>query len=194
MGSPDPLSALEVPGRLSVELAGQTFDKTAAWPHDGTGLGSVKDVVWNRVVNRDELEGEEYGGGDGPPVGVFDVHYLGEAWLIVFALRGWDNDAASALWPNTSTGTLGGRVGILGEGSVLPGHLRAASALPLLFTPLDQANHNAVFLPLAIPEIARDLSVDLAHKKEHLILAGFRWIPEATRVPQVQLLEDMTLS
>ncbi len=193
MPAADPLSALEVPGKLIVELAGQTLDETAAYPYGGTDLGLIKDVAYQIVTSRDELPGEEYGGGDGPPVGVFDVQYLGQAWLIAFALRGWQNEAHATLWPNTSVGTLGGRRGVLGEGSVLPGHLRGAAAVPLLFVPEDVANHNAVFLPLAIPEVARDLTVALAHRNEHLILAGFRAIFEATKVPQIQLLEDMSL-
>lgn len=192
MAAADPLNALEVPGRLIVELAGQTLDKTLAYPFGGTDMGLVKDVVWQRIATLEQVPAEGDGGA-APPIGIVDTQYLGEAWLIVFALRGADDDAAGVIWPNTSVGVIAKRVGILGEGTILPGQLLSTIAVPVLFVPDDVQNHQAVFLPLAIPEVAEDLEVQLAHSKERLLIAKFRAIPEATKVPQIQLLEDMTL-
>ena len=192
MAAADALKALEVPGKLIIEVSGQALDVTAAYPYGGTDLGLVKDVAWRRDGPLDPVTAEEIGGG-APPVGIVDQQYLGEAWFLAFALRTWDNDDWSAIFPNTDTGTLGGFTGLLGEGSILPGHTLAQLAVPILFVPEDVSNHPAVYLPLAIPEVAETLEVALAHSNEFLILAGFRWIFEATAVPQVQLLEDLSL-
>ena len=191
MSTPSALQALHNVGRLSAALEGQTFNFSSAYPHGGTALGLVRDVQLRRTEGRELIVAEEFG------VEVVDELYTGEAWLLAFALRGYDNDAVGALFPNTSTGSKAKRKGIVYPGdTVSPGTLKAASAVSVLFTPDDAANHPAVYLPNAIPEISEELEVNLGRSSEWLMTCGFRALragATAGKAIQIQLLEDLAL-
>ena len=190
MAAPSALQALNNVGKLSAALAGQTFDFTTAYPHGGTALGLVRDIKLQRTEGRELITAEEFG------VEVVDEVYTGEAWLLAFALRGFDDDAVGAIFPNTSTGTLAKRTGIDYPGtSTVAGNLRSGDAIKVLFTPDDTANHHAVYLPNAIPGVSEELEIPLGRTSEVLILCGFRALRDgatAGRAVQVQLLEDLT--
>ena len=190
MAAPSALQALHNVGKLSAALEGQTYNFTTAYPHGGTALGLVRDIKLQRTEGRELIIAEEFG------VEVVDEVYTGEAWLLAFALRGFDDDALGAIFPNTATGTLAKKKGIVYPGTdVVPGNLRSGGAVKVLFTPDDTANHHAVYLPNAIPEIAEELEIPLGRSNELLVLCGFRALRDAAtagRAIQVQLLEDLT--
>ena len=189
MTTPSALQALHNVGRLSAALEGQTFNFATAYPHGGTALGLVRDVQVRRTEGRELIVAEEFG------IEVVDELYTGEAWLVAFALRGWDNDAIGTLFPNTAAGTTAKQTGVLYPGTdVPPGSLKAANAVKLLFTPDDTSNHQAVYLPNAIPEVGEELEIDMGRSNEVLIVCGFRALRDgatAGRAVQIQLLEDL---
>ena len=190
MSSPTALQALNNVGRLSALASGQTYDFATAYPHGGTALGLVSDVRIRRTEGRQLIVAEEFG------VEVVDEVYSGEAWLLSFALRGWDSDAILACFPNTDLGTTSKFRGVDYPGTtVYPGTLKSTLATKVLFTPNDTANHAAVYLPNAFAELAEDLTIALGRTEEVLIACAFRALRDgatAGRAVQVRLLEDLT--
>jgi hypothetical protein len=126
---------------------------------------------------------------------IVDELYMAESWTMAFALRGMDDDALGALFPNTSAGSTAGKKGIVYPGATIsPGTLKAASAIKMLFTPNDTTNHHAVYFPNAIPEVAESLSIDFVRSSEVIIACAFRALRAgntAGKLCQVQLLEDL---
>jgi len=190
MSSPTAIQAFHNVGRLSATAEGQTYSFSTAYPHGGTAIGLVRDVQMRRIEGRQTIIAEEFG------VEVIDEVYAGEAWLLSFALRGWDSDGILALFPNTTLASTSKFRGVDYPGTTSkPGTTKAAGAVKVLFTPDDDKNHPAVYLPNAIPEIAEDLTIALGRIDEVLIVCGFRALRDgasAGRAVQIRLLEDLT--
>ena len=190
MSSPSPLQAFHCVGKLSALAEGQTYDFDTAYPHGGTALGLVRDVQLRRTEGRQTITAEEFG------VEVVDEVYTGEAWILAFALRGWDSDAILEVFPNTNLGISSKFRGVDYPGTTTkPGALRSGSATKVLFTPDDTANHPAVYMPNAIPELAEDLTISLGRTEEVLMACGFRALRDgatAGRAVQIRLLEDLS--
>lgn len=160
----DPLQALEVPGKL---VLGPT-DFTAAYPYGGTELGLVKDAAWELVDVYQRVRAEEFG------VAVVGDLWCSEAFSIAFALRGRDDAVLDAVWPNTRVGEVSQRRVLYGPGPRRPGALtETAKAAALLFVPDDALNHDAVWLPRALPR--RDLRRVPLHLGEEQLL-GCVWL------------------
>lgn len=192
MAAASPLQALRVPGALAAEIGGQIFDFSTVFPHGGTALGLVRDVVWRRTEGRVLITAEEFG------VEVVDAIYGGEVHVLALALRGWDDDGANLVFPNTELGTTSGRRGAIYPGPRAPGASRVADAVRLIFTPDDTANHQAVYFRAAIPLLAETLEVPLGRKGDQEVL--LKCVFQATRrnfgdgsAVQVELLEDLTV-
>ena len=190
MSSPSPLQAFHNVGKLSALAEGQTYDFATAYPHGGTALGLVRDVQIRRTEGRQIITAEEFG------VEVVDEVYTGEAWVIAFALRGWDSDAILEVFPNTNLGSSSKFRGVDYPGTTIkPGALKSATATKVLFTPDDDKNHPAVYMPNAIAELAEDLTIALGRTEEVLIACAFRALRDgatAGRSVQVRLLEDLS--
>lgn len=188
MAAPEVLEALRVPGQL---IVGPTLT-TGGIPFGGTRLGLVRNVVLRMKEGRVEITAEELG------VEVVDYVLTGADYQIAFALRGWDADAWSTVFPNTTLGALGGQTGVVAPGPVEPGRLGSSRAVKLLFAPDDTARHPAVYFPAAIPLAAETQEVALSKAKpsEYLIMAAFRATRDGHgtgRQAQIQLIEDLTL-
>lgn len=137
----DPLQALETPGRIVKDPT--SF--SGSFPYGGTELGLVRDVAWTLTEVRTRVRAEELG------VAVVGDLFAGEAFVLAFALRGQDDDAKAAVWPNTRVGARTQRRVLYGPGTRKPGALvENYAACALLFVP-DDPEHDAVILPRAIP-------------------------------------------
>lgn len=191
MSTSSALQAMYIPGRVSCQLSGQTYDLSTAYPHGGTALGLLRDVQIRRTEGKFELIAEEFG------QEVVDEVYMAESWVMAFALRGMDDDALGAVFPNTFTGTITKNKGIAYPGSsVAPGTLRSASAVRVLFTPDDTENHNAVYFPNAIPQVAEGIDIDFARASELMIACVFRGLRASNAqgaLCQIARLKDITL-
>ena len=187
MSAATALQAMRVPGALAV---GPT-NLSTAFPHGGTALGLVRAVIVRRRELRFDVTAEEYGGA------IVDTLYRGEEWSLVFELRGWDNDAISALFPNTTLPTVSGERTIqFPQTTKIGGVLQGASAVKLIFTPEDQARHRAVYFRSAIPLLAEEVDMRHARAEEMTVAAGFRALRDgvtANSSVQVALVEDLTL-
>ena len=186
MSASDVLSALRVPGKLVVTPT----DISTAFPHGGTELGLVGEVVLEREERTYEVTGEEYGGE------VVEDIYLGEQWKLVIALRGSDPDAIANIFLNSTTGTTFNLAGLSWPGTSREGRLKTSDAVKILFSPLDIKRHKGVYFRKAIPKVAENVEVIYHSGKEQVIIAGFLALrddsTEAGSV-QVQIVEDMTL-
>tara|TARA_R110002110_G_scaffold291644_2_gene505603 strand:+ start:71 stop:619 length:549 start_codon:yes stop_codon:yes gene_type:complete len=182
---------MHVPGRISCQLAGQTFNLATAYPHGGTALGLLRDVQIRRSEGRFDLIGEEFG------QEIIDEVYMAESWVMAFALRGMDDDALGAVFPNTFTGAVTKTKGIAYPGTTRsPGSLRSSSAVRVLFTPDDSENHNAVYFPNAIPQVAEGLSIDFVRATELMIACAFRGLrfnDAQGSLCQIARIKDITL-
>ena len=191
MSTSSALQAMYVPGRISCLLSGQTYNLDTAYPHGGTALGLLRDVQVRRSEGRFDVVGEEFG------QEIVDQVYLAESWVLAFALRGMDDDALGAVFPNTFTGSVTKNKGIAYPGSSLtPGTLRSGSAVKVLFTPDDTDNHNAVYFPNAIPQVTETINVDFVRASELMIACAFRALRAGStqgRLCQIARLKDISL-
>lgn len=183
MAAAHPLSILgAVPGRVLKGITGFT----SAPDYGGTNLGDLKRCRWRRTEVRKRHTAEEFGGR------VMGAIVLGEAFSLVFALRGLDDDAAAALFPLT-------RVGAKSQKRVIYGGTRGGAlvettqAVALMFVPDDVQNHPAVLLPRAIPWPDPITEADLHLEGEHLIGSSWLALPGANGLPyEVGPLVDFT--
>jgi len=143
------LTALKVPGSI-------TFG--------GVGLGSLAQVQVLRTGPQSPIEAEEFG------LEITDSVYVGAIYRMALALRGWDTNAINSLFPNTT-----GTAVVNYPGVQKAGLFRRAEAAELIFTPRDPAHPGATF-GLAIPETVEELTVELAARREHLILCRFLFV------------------
>jgi hypothetical protein len=190
MSAPSPLQALRAPGRLVINPT--TSPPTDAFPHGGTAMGLVRDVKVRRKERRFAILAEEWGSS------VAEELWQGGDYLLAFALRGLDDDALNVLFPGETS--LGSPSGVRGIGTPVSGRREgsqlSASAVKLLFSPLDPTRHRAVYLRSAIPLLAEDLEVPLQRRDEALVAVAFRALRDGTTPAssiQVRLLEDLTL-
>ena len=195
MAGENALKALRKPGRIAFQGAGQTFDFSTAYPHGGTAIGLKKGVVLRRLEGRELNRFEEFS----TSVEIAGSQFLGEQYILVFALRGEDDDAMGALFPNTSTGTPSGRTGLVYPGTTTyAGQMNSGRTVPVVFSPDDAANHLAVYFPQAEPLVALELEVAFgrAPAQEAEWAVGFAATRDAAtsgRAAQVLLLEDLTV-
>lgn len=125
MGVLDVRAIRRVPGRLAFGCT----DLTTAWPHGGTGLGAVRDLVLVRYSQPYPVPIEAFGGAP--------AEYLeaGEAWGVAGRLRTFDDDAMGKAFPSTSTGTVSQRKLVTAPGSVHAGDWMSSRGFVLVFTP-----------------------------------------------------------
>lgn len=191
MSTSSALQAMYVPGRISCQLSGQTYNLATPYPHGGTALGLLRDVQIRRGEGRQVVIAEEFG------QEVVDELYMYESWAMAFALRGMDEDAMGAVFPNTTTGSVTKNKVISYPGSsIKSGDLRAASAVKVLFTPDDTENHNCVYFPNAIPGTSEVLSMDFVRSSELVIACVFRALRTTSAVGsmcQIARLKDISL-
>ena len=191
MSTSSALQAMYVPGRVSCQLSGQTYNLATAYPHGGTALGLLRDVQIRRTEGKFDLIAEEFG------QEIIDEVYMAESWVMAFALRGMDDDALGAVFPNTFTVSETKNMGVAYPGaSRSPGSLRSSSAVRVLFTTDDTENHNAVYFPNAIPQVAEGLVVDFARASELMIACAFRGLRASSSqgsLCQIARLKDISL-
>lgn len=185
MASPDINAVLHVPGRLCVNPT----SLATAWPHGGTGLGLVGDVVVKPGQASEHLHEESFG------VETIDVLDLGEAWTLAATLRSFDSDAVAAVFPATVTGTTSGKTGVAYPGaSYRAGTLRSSNSVSLLFTPDDPGRHDFVYFPRAVPLVDEAAELQRQIAKEQVVAVMFVAIRDSSnRVCLIQRKEDLTL-
>lgn len=181
-GDPDVSQVFRVPGRLSV---GPT-DLSAAWPHGGTGLGTVSEIVISPAVQYAIVTGDEFGGE------VLDYVELGSSWILGAVLREWNSYNVDLIF-NTATGAVSGEKVVSYPSASRPGS--KVSSVVLLFTPYEQDVHPAFLAYRAIPLVPETTALKASIMDELVVPVMFHCIRNAAGTGQVKfgLLEDLTL-
>ena len=174
---------LRVPGKL---VANPT-NFAGAFPYGGTQLGAVREVAVRPRRAHEALTAEEYG------AEVVEVVDLGESWVLAASLRGFDDDAVSAVFAATALGASSGHKVVDYPGSFQAGVARSASAIGLLFAPDDPLRYPAVWFPAALPVVDASAELTLQLNEEGVVGVVFYATRRAAdkRAAQVGLLEDL---
>lgn len=187
MAASDLASVLNNPGRL----CHTPTSLSSAFPHGGTALGTTREVVCLPVQHRVEIRDEGWG------QEIHDVLWVGENWSIACVLRQYDADAISAIFPNTSAGTVTQQRLVVGASASnnRPGLRMRSLAKKILFSPLDPDRVPAVLFYAAIPMPSETQDLNLALNKPLEIGAVFVALRHDTLgTHQMGFLKDMTLS
>ena len=147
---------LITPGRL----CHTPTDLTTAWPHGGTGLGTVKEIAIRPVRNFETIKEEAFG------QEVIDVINFCESWVLACIIRTLDDDALGKLFPTTYTGTSSARKGLAYPGSFRAGTLGSDSSFKLLFTPDDPDRHPWFYFPNVIAMVEESAEIKLENTDE----------------------------
>lgn len=175
---------VRAPGRL---VANPT-NLAAAFPYGGTELGSTKGLTVRPFAGVFPLTAWELGGAP--------IEYLhrGAAWGCSGFLRGADDDAIAAIFPNHAAGAVTQHQVVSEPGSVAAGHRLSNVSLKLLFVPRDSTRAPAWILYRAIPMLEEQAELEYAVEDEFGIPAVFMGIPDTTGRTFVHgRIEDLSL-
>jgi hypothetical protein len=179
---------LKLPGRLCINPTDLSLD----FPHGGTALGLTRAAEFRFGIQTSIVTAEEWGQ---QPV---EAVYAGASAVFGCVLREWDNDAISAIFPNTGTGTISGDSTILGRvdgvGVNRAGHLFSAQALVLLFSPRSVDRHPMVLVRKALPMPDETAMIQASLAQEFGIGVVFQAIPDSSdRTYDIGARGDLTL-
>lgn len=184
MGSPDPRSVMRVVGALCANPT----DLTVAFPHGGTALGLVTDVVFKPNLRRQELRAEEFGNE------TVDVIINSETVILGVRVRGQDRDMWDLLWEDPVTGSATGERVAEYPGATRTGNLASARSAKILYSPRNTEGHPALLLYRATLLLDEVQDIALTGKREMTIPALFHGIRDTSgRVYAMGRLEDLTL-
>jgi len=183
MSQANPRNVLKIKGSFVKDPT----DLTIAFPHGGTALGLAKEIVWEPNIEHFDIIAEEFGGE------VTESIALGHVPIIGAVLRGFDNDAISALFPHSSVGASGFQK-IEYPGTLRAGRGQADNSFKLLFSPKDTERHNFIIFYNAIPMPDIAASMQLSIDIEFGIAVMFKGIRDGTsRVYAIGRKGDLTL-
>jgi len=176
------------PGRLSF---GAT-NLSTAYPHGGTALGVVRDLILRRVTETPVLFGEEYA----EPI---DAIQGQREWVVAARLASWDNDALGKVFLNTAVGAVSqSRVVqdplIANHNTNRSGTLLGATAIKLVFTPDDPDAHPGfiMYKAMVMPDETMEMRFHATEPMELAIL--FRGIRDSSnRLVAVGKLVDLAI-
>lgn len=187
MSAPSIRNVFRFPGRL---ISSPT-NLSAAHPYGGTELGIARDMIFRFGQVSTESEAEEFGR-------VVAVTLAGEKAALMCVLRTYDNDAISAVFPNTSAPSKGrhrvinGRAS--GSGIDRAGFDLDSMAIKLLFVPHAVEEHPAILVYNAVPILDESAELQMAIGEEFGIALAFKATPDATgRDYSIGSLSDLTL-
>lgn len=181
--------AQKIVGPVEGFLCIDPTDLTAAFPHGGTAIGTVRDEEFRPGPQERAIFAEEYG------VNI-EVYHAGWDPVFLCVLRDYDDDAVSAIWPDVTTTGLS-RPGL--QARVSANDFRAGKrmsdlAVKLLFSPRALDAHKFIVLYKAIPIVQPDASILLNLGDEIGTGVMFRGIPDATgRLFQERFRADLDL-
>ncbi len=185
MAAPATKNMLRIPGTIVKDPT----NLSAAYPYGGTILGLVHQIVFKPMAKSHAQTAEEWG------EQVVEVFYGGTSVILAATLRGMDDDAYAAVWPDTETGSPSGekKVTILTTAGRAGSKLSALS-MKILFVPESAIRHRAVLIRDAIPIVAEDASLAFASSEEIALSVAFLARPDSSdRVAEIGYIKDMTL-
>ncbi len=179
-------SVLRVPG----SLCHTPTDLTTAFPHGGTALGMVRDAELRFGQSSVPVFAEEFG---------TTVEVIEAQNIAVFAcvLRAMDDDMLSALFEETSVGSVSGHRVVTKEvdtDTSRAGSLKSPKAVKLYFSPKALDRHPGILLFKAIPMLEESARLQVSIGEEVGIAAMWRCIPDSSgRLYEIGRRRDLTL-
>lgn len=178
--------------RTRGRIAWNPTDLTVAFPHGGTELGIVRNLIFRFGIATEEIRAEEWGN---VPT---EYVYAGSSAFLAAILREFDNDAIDAIFPDTPTGSASGdesiRGAVSGSGVTLGGTLLSAQAGVLVVSPEAPQSQEFLLLYNAIPMPAEASELQISAGEEMGIAVVFRAVPDAThRMWHVGKRRDLSL-
>lgn len=178
---------LKIPGRLIKDPT----NLAAASPYGGTELGLASSILFKPRAKHVPITAEEFGGA------VAEVLYGGDSCLLAATLRGLDNDAASAVFVDTATGSPSGDTvprSRAATDATRAGIKLSANSLTLLFAPKAPLRQPAILIRDAIPVITEETEIALSQGAEFSVPVLFYGIPDGSnRSWEIAKLKDITL-
>jgi hypothetical protein len=174
-----------------VKLCINPTDLSTAFPHGGTAIGEVRDLVFRSQVVHHESKAEEFG--------QETVEYVtaGQRAIVAGVARGFDNDMVSKIYINSAEGTTtqDQRVAYPGSGAKKAGRKRSDDSVVLVASPEDTEHGVAVILFKALPLLDATAALNM-HRTEEMgtafLFAGIR--NTNGKVYQLGRLADLDLS
>ncbi len=164
--------------RFKGRLAWNPTDLTTAFPHGGTELGVVRDLVFRFGLQTEEIRAEEWGN-----VPTEYVH-VGSSAFLAAILREFDNDALGAIFPDTPAGATTGdqilRGAVSGSGVTLGGVLLSTLSGVLVVSPDSPQTQEFLLLYNAVPMPEETSELQISAGTEVGMAVVFRAIPDAT--------------
>ncbi len=185
MTSPLARNHLRIPGTLIKDPT----DLSAASPYGGTELGNTEGVLFRPSSEFYVQTAEEWGS---QPV---DVFHGGYPLFLGATLRGLDNDALAAIFPDTVTASPSGETSVRFRVTAgRAGTQLSTLGMILLFEPRAALRHKAIILRDAIPVVAEDAEIALSMSREVGISVVFYGRPDSSnRVAEMGLIGDLAL-
>lgn len=176
--------------RSGGSLCWNPTDLSIAFPHGGTDLGVLDDVMLKPMFETMDHKGAD----DRYTRQSVETFFLGESWLLGVTLRQTkDNDVLNVIFPNTTVGSVTGERYVSGQGSVRPGSRLSNRTGKLLFSPENPAN-KAAYFPKTMVMLEETAELMLMAINELTLQVIFRAMPDATsRTHFLGRLTDFTL-
>jgi len=181
----NPRDIAKFPGKLCVNPT----DLALPFPHGGTGLGVVRNVIFRTEVSYEKVIAEEYG----QVVEAIGTEY---GCVLAASLISFDEEALKELFWNTEVGSVSGRRGV-SEGAspaTRAGFLLSSRSVVLLFSPDDTGHAPALLIRRALPMLEPSAQANLQLNSDIAIAVTFTGIRDTTgRLFEWRPLKDITL-
>lgn len=128
------------PGKLCVDPT----DLSIAFPHGGTGLGVVRNIVFRPEIKYTRVVAEEFGE-------VVEGVATSQGCILAATLESWDAEALRDLFWNTEDGSTSQRRKVKEPGTNRAGFLLSSRAKVLLFSPDDTDKAPMLIIRRALP-------------------------------------------
>lgn len=174
--------------RIKGFLCADPTDLSTPFPHGGTALGMVADILFQTRVLHAPVTAEEFGGEPVEWIGGGEVAVLG------CIARGMDNDMLQKIFLNTTVGSSSGSRVVSNPGTKRAGSLRSSDSFVLLFSPKDTTRHRGILVYNAVPMLDESAELQLSINEEIGIACLFQGIRDSSdRIYSMARLEDLTL-
>lgn len=185
MATPAARHMLKIPGKLIQDPT----NLSAASPYGGTVLGLVRAIYFRPTSKSKAIEAEEWGSQ------VVEVIHGGTSCVMAAVLRGYDDDALSAMFLDTATGTPSrDTVARFRVDSGRAGTLLSTKSMKLLFEPGAPIRHRAIILREALPVVTDETEMALDQTEELGIPVMWYGVPDSSgRVAEVARIGDLSL-
>lgn len=166
----NPRDISKFPGKLCVNPT----DLALAFPHGGTGLGVVRNIMFRPEIKYEDVIAEEYG----ERVESFAVS---QGCILVATLQSWDAEVLRNIFWNTELGAVSGRRKIKEGASATnrAGFRLSDRSVVLLFSPDDTDRAPMLLMRRALPYAQESAEAAFALNSDIAIPVGFSGIRDA---------------